>query len=55
MIACVSPHDSFLDENISTLTYATKATMIINKPMVNDDPSMKQIEELRNQVKALTE
>ena len=55
MIACISPNDSFLDENISTLTYATKATMIINKPIVNDDPNMKKIEDLKGQVKALTE
>ena len=29
--------------------------MIINKPIINDDPSMKQIEQLKAQVRALTE
>ena len=43
MIACVNPNDSFFEQNVSTLTYATKATMIINKPIVNDDPNMKQV------------
>ena len=41
MIACISPNDTFLDENISTLTYATKAAFITNKPVKNDDPKNK--------------
>lgn len=43
MIACINPHDLFLDENLSTLTYATKASFITNKPVVNDDPRTKLI------------
>lgn len=43
MIACVSPNDSFLDENLSTLAYATKASFIHNKPTINDDPKNKVI------------
>jgi len=43
MIACINPNDSFLDENISTLTYATKASYITNSPVVNDDPRVKTI------------
>lgn len=38
MIACLSPNDLFLDENISTLTYATKASKIKNEPTINRDP-----------------
>lgn len=54
MIACISPNDSFLDENLSTLTYATKATMITNKPKKNADPRANIIEDLMKQVKELS-
>lgn len=50
MIACISPNDNFFEENMSTLTYATKATMITNKPVINDDPRNKLVAELRKQV-----
>jgi len=40
MIACVCPSDNYADENISTLTYATKASYIANDPKRNDDPKM---------------
>lgn len=55
MIACICPNDNFLDENISTLTYATKASYITNQPTINDDPRNKVIAELRRQVKGLSE
>jgi hypothetical protein len=48
MVACLHPSNRFLDENISTLTYAGKASSISNKPMRNDDPKSKFIEELKN-------
>jgi hypothetical protein len=38
MFACVNPCDYFLDENLQTLNYATKATYIKNEPIKNDDP-----------------
>ena len=38
MISCISSCDAYLDETISTLTYASKASIIINKPTNNDDP-----------------
>ena len=41
MIACINPNDAFIEENISTLTYATKASFITNRPVVNDDPRIK--------------
>jgi hypothetical protein len=55
MIACISPNDSFFEENLSTLTYATKATMITNKPVINDDPRNKLVIDLKKQVKDLNE
>jgi hypothetical protein len=37
MIACLSPLDMFVDENISTLNYATRAQKIHNVPHINID------------------
>ena len=47
MIACISPLDSFLEDNISTLSYATKASCIANDPIKNLDPKTKVIIDLR--------
>ena len=55
MIACINPNDSFLEENLSTLTYATKATFITNQPTINDDPRTKVITDLKKQVRQLNE
>ena len=55
MLACLNPNDAFLDENMSTLTYATKASYITNEPTVNDDPQTRAVNELKKQVKGLTE
>jgi hypothetical protein len=54
MIACLHPSEKYLEENLSTLAYASKAAMISNTPIRNDDPKTKQIEELKQQVKILT-
>ena len=43
MIACITPNDVFMEENLSTLTYATKASYITNQPVINDDPRSKII------------
>lgn len=53
MIACLSPSDAYLEENISTLNYATKASYISNEPVKNEDPKIKLINELKNKVVAL--
>ncbi|CAD8109775.1 unnamed protein product [Paramecium sonneborni] len=50
MIACIAPLDSFYDENVSTLQYATKAAYIVNIPVKNDDPKMKIINDLKQQI-----
>lgn len=55
MIACLNPCDAYIEENISTLQYAGKASYISNKPIRNDDPKMKLIEDLKIQNKVLTE
>ncbi len=54
MIACLHPSERFVEENVSTLTYASKAGLISNTPVRNDDPKTKMIEELKGQVKLLT-
>jgi kinesin family protein 4/21/27 len=55
MIACLNPCDQHIEENLSTLTYASKASFISNKPIKNEDPKLRLIEELKNQVKILTD
>lgn len=53
MIACLSPSDAYSEENLSTLTYATKASFISNEPVKNEDPKMKLIHELKVKVGTL--
>ncbi|CAD8090546.1 unnamed protein product [Paramecium primaurelia] len=53
MIACIAPLDIFYDENLSTLQYATKAAYITNIPIKNDDPKLKVINELKQQLNSL--
>ena len=55
MLACLNPLDLHIEENLSTLSYASKASFISNKPIKNEDPKTRQIEELKKQVKLLTE
>jgi kinesin family protein 4/21/27 len=45
----------YVEENISTLQYAGKASFISNKPMRNDDPRMRLIESLKKENKLLNE
>ncbi|CAI2384655.1 unnamed protein product [Moneuplotes crassus] len=53
MIACISPSSKFFNENISTLTYASKASCISNKPIKNHDPKNKVISGLKKEVQSL--
>ena len=39
MIACLHPSEKYVEENLSTLTYASKAALIANTPIRNDDPA----------------
>lgn len=52
MIACISPADSNAEETLSTLRYADRAKKIRNKPVVNTDPNLAIIQELREQLAA---
>ena len=54
MVACLHPSDQNFEENNSTLAYASKAAMIRNKPVRNDDPQTKLILELKQQVKTMS-
>lgn len=55
MIACLNPLDAHIEENISTMQYASQASYISNKPIRNDDPKARLIEQLKEQVRKLTE
>ena len=54
MIACLTPSDKYIDENLSTLAYASKAKIMTNQPKINDDPKATKINDLNDQVKVLT-
>ena len=53
MLATVSPADVNYGETLSTLRYANSAKMIATKAVVNEDPTTKIINELRNEVMRL--
>lgn len=47
MICCVSPASVNYNESLNALRYANRARNIKNKPVVNRDPTMILIDELR--------
>lgn len=53
MIAAISPADVNYSETLSTLRYANRAKNIINKPTVNEDPNVRLIRELRDEISSL--
>jgi hypothetical protein len=53
MIACVAPGDEFIDENHSTLKYASHASNIRNVAIVNVDSNRRTILNLRLEVQRL--
>merc|ERR1719225_1622045 len=53
MIATISPAEVNHGETLSTLRYANRAKNIINKPTINEDPNVKLIRELRNEIERL--
>lgn len=53
MIAAISPADCNYSETLSTLRYANRAKNIINKPTINEDPNVKLIRDLRDEIKKL--
>lgn len=52
-MATVSPADCNYGETISTLRYANRAKNIINKPTINEDPNVRLIRELREEINRL--
>ncbi|KAJ8308445.1 hypothetical protein KUTeg_013319 [Tegillarca granosa] len=53
MVATISPADVNYGETLSTLRYANRAKNIINRPTVNEDPNVKVIRELREEIERL--
>ncbi|XP_014871925.1 stAR-related lipid transfer protein 9 isoform X2 [Poecilia latipinna] len=53
MIATVSPSANSYNETLSTLRYAAHARNIVNKPRVNEDPNVRLIRELREEIDRL--
>nr|XP_022333940.1 kinesin-like protein KIF16B isoform X3 [Crassostrea virginica] len=53
MIATISPADVNYGETLSTLRYANRAKNIINRPTVNEDPNVRLIRELREEISRL--
>jgi kinesin family protein 4/21/27 len=53
MIACASPADSNMEETLNTLRYADRARKIKNKPIVNIDPQLAELNGLRQEVHVL--
>ena len=50
MIACVSPSETYADETISTLNYATRTMNIKNKPVIQVDPKEQIIFNLKREI-----
>eukprot|EP01090_Pellita_catalonica_P022021 TRINITY_DN840_c0_g4_i3.p1 TRINITY_DN840_c0_g4~~TRINITY_DN840_c0_g4_i3.p1 ORF type:complete len:1453 (-),score=310.19 TRINITY_DN840_c0_g4_i3:95-3829(-) len=53
MIAAISPADINYSETLSTLRYAERAKRIKNQAVVNEDPTMKLVRDLQEEVKRL--
>ena len=53
MVACASPADSNMEETLNTLRYADRARKIKNKPIINIDPQIAEMNNLREQVQFL--
>jgi hypothetical protein len=52
-VAAISPADCNYGETLSTLRYANRAKNIINKPTINEDPNVKLIRDLRDEIAKL--
>lgn len=50
MVACLSPSDRYIDENLSTLNYASRASMISNVPKKNIDPKIIMLNDQRKKI-----
>jgi hypothetical protein len=52
-VAAISPADCNYGETLSTVRYANRAKNIINKPTINEDPNVKLIRDLRDEITKL--
>ncbi|KNC50806.1 uncharacterized protein AMSG_06708 [Thecamonas trahens ATCC 50062] len=53
MLANISPADTVLEETMSTLRYAVRASSIVNAAVVNEDPTVALINSLRSEIERL--
>eukprot|EP01028_Stygiella_incarcerata_P011724 TRINITY_DN678_c2_g2_i1.p1 TRINITY_DN678_c2_g2~~TRINITY_DN678_c2_g2_i1.p1 ORF type:complete len:1056 (+),score=392.24 TRINITY_DN678_c2_g2_i1:206-3373(+) len=53
MVAALSPADINYDETLSTLRYADRAKQIKNRAVVNEDPNVRMIKELKAEIEKL--
>jgi kinesin family protein 4/21/27 len=53
MIACASPADSNMEETLNSLRYADRARKIKNKPIINIDPQLTELNNLKKKVQFL--
>jgi len=53
MIACLSPSDRFMEENLSTLQYASRASQISNIPTKNIDPKLSLLNDQKKKISDL--
>jgi len=53
MLACLSPSHSNIDESLSTLRYANSAKLIKTRPVINEDPTARLINDLRAEIENL--
>lgn len=51
MICCVSPSSLNFNESVNALRYANRARNIKNKPIVNRDPTLVMIDEMKHHLK----
>ncbi|GAB6031794.1 Kinesin member [Chamberlinius hualienensis] len=55
MVATISPSSTAYNETVNTLRYAQRAKCIVNKPIINEDPKVKLIRELKLEIEKLRE
>jgi len=53
MIAAISPSEDNFAESLNTLRYASRAKVITNKARINEDPNVKIIRELKEEIERL--
>jgi len=52
-VSAISPSSLCYNETINTLLYAQRAKNIVNKPVINEDPVIRLVSELRAEISRL--